>query len=120
MLCNLADKNNKTYYFSLSVIMDFLFIDDIPSVLTNRGPLYALNTSHLIDTLVTDYIFVSNVVVETLHWEINGFSLGGFVNIEVGLVRISERSQLNYSAFLLYTFNHVTYNENNIGLSCKI
>ena len=40
MLCNLADKNNKTYYFSLSVIMDFLFIDDISSVLTNRGVKY--------------------------------------------------------------------------------
>ena len=79
----------------------------------------ALNTSHLIDTLVTDDIFICNVVVETLHWEINGFSLGGFVNIEVGLVRISERSQLNYSAFLLYTFNHVTYNQNNLSLSYK-
>ena len=62
---------------------------------------YITKRPHLNDSSITDYYFACNVVGETLQWEVNGFSLGGFVNTEVGLVRISERSQFNYSSFLI-------------------
>ena len=62
---------------------------------------YITRRPHLNDSSITDYYFACNVVGETLQWEVNGFSLGGFVNTEVGLVRISERSQFNYSSFLI-------------------
>ena len=62
---------------------------------------YITRRPHLNDSSITDYYFACNVVGETLQWEVNGFSLGGFVNTEVGLVRISERSQFNYSSFLV-------------------
>ena len=62
---------------------------------------YITRRPHLNDSSITEYYFACNVVGETLQWEVNGFSLGGFVNTEVGLVRISERSQFNYSSFLI-------------------
>ena len=62
---------------------------------------YITKRPHLNDSSISDYYFACNVVGETLQWEVNGFSLGGFVNTEVGLVRISERSQFNYSSFLI-------------------
>ena len=62
---------------------------------------YITRRPHLNDSSITDYYFACNVVGETLQWEVNGFSLGGFVNTEVGLVRISERSQFNFSSFLI-------------------
>ena len=62
---------------------------------------YITRRPHLNDSSITDYYFACNVVGETLQWEVNGLSLGGFVNTEVGLVRISERSQFNYSSFLI-------------------
>ena len=62
---------------------------------------YITKRPHLNDSSFTDYYFACNVVGETLQCEVNGFSLGGFVNTEVGLVRISERSQFNYSSFLI-------------------
>ena len=62
---------------------------------------YITKRPHLNDSSITDYYFACNVVGETLQWEVNRLSLGGFVNTEVGLVRISERSQFNYSSFLI-------------------
>ena len=81
-------------YWIPSLLMIFLVYSQIELQ-------YVLNTPHLNDSSIKDYYFVCNVVGETLQWEVNGFSLGGFVNTEVGLVRISERSQFNYSAFLI-------------------
>ena len=52
---------------------------------------YVLNTPHLNDSSKTDYYFACNVVGETLQWEVNGFSLGGFVNTEVGLCPNNRR-----------------------------
>ena len=61
---------------------------------------YITKRPHVNDPSITDYYFACNVVGETLQWDVNGLSLGGFVNTEVGLVRIRERSQFNYSSFL--------------------